>query len=91
MEGSFEEDTLLNTMLRLNTFQIFLSSSAAFFLIVLITHLGTPDGLAGVSSNISGVITRGSVKSIMAKSEALWMKTVKQRHEVREKFGEMGL
>ncbi|KAG4428980.1 hypothetical protein IFR05_015533 [Cadophora sp. M221] len=77
-------------MLRLNTFQIFLSSSAAFFLIVLVTHLGTPDGLAGVSSNISGVITRGSVKSIMAKSEALWMKTVRQRHEVREKFGEMG-
>ncbi|PVH80514.1 hypothetical protein DL98DRAFT_491330 [Cadophora sp. DSE1049] len=77
-------------MLRLNTFQIFLSSSAAFFLIVLLTHLSAPDGLAGVSSNISGAITRGSVKSIMAKSEVLWMKTVRQRHEVWEKFGEMG-
>jgi len=77
-------------MLRLNTFQIFLSSSAAFFLVVLFTHFNAPDGLAGVGSNLSGAITRGSVKGIMAKSEQLWMKTVKQRREVWDKFGEMG-
>ena len=78
-------------MLRLNTFQLFLSSSAAFFLVVLFTHFNAPDGLAGVGSNLSGAITRGSVKGIMAKSEQLWMKTVKQRREVWDKFGEMGL
>jgi len=30
------------------------------------------------------------VKSIMAKSESLWTKTVKQRHEVMQKFGDLG-
>ncbi|KAL2071797.1 hypothetical protein VTL71DRAFT_13032 [Oculimacula yallundae] len=77
-------------MLRLNPFQIFLSFSAAFFFVVLTTHFGSENGISGVSSSISGVMTRGSIKSLMAKSEQLWMKTVRQRHEIQEKFGEMG-
>ncbi|CZS92019.1 hypothetical protein WAI453_000038 [Rhynchosporium graminicola] len=77
-------------MLRLNPVQILLSCSAAFFILVLFTHFGTDNGITGVSSGITGVMTRGSVKSLMARSEKIWMKTVKQRHEVFGKYGELG-
>jgi hypothetical protein len=74
--------------------QIFTAVSGALFLIAVFTHLGTKGGIPGVNdftTNISNSLVRGSIKSIMIKSESMWAKTVRQRHEIRTQFGDMGL
>lgn len=77
--------------MRFSFAQIFTATVAALFIVVMITHFGTDDGLSGISTGISETLMRGSVKSIMAKSESLWDKTVKQRHQVLQRTGDMGL
>ncbi len=77
--------------MRFSYAQIFTASTAALFIVVMFTHFGTDNGLAGVSETISDSLTRGSVKSIMAKSELLWEKTVRQRHEILGAKGDVGL
>ncbi|RDL37755.1 Uncharacterized protein BP5553_05188 [Venustampulla echinocandica] len=64
--------------------------SAALFIIVLVTHIGTapslgemPDWVPSTTSftnSISSTLGRGNLKSVMEKSEKLWQKTVDQRH-----------
>jgi hypothetical protein len=74
--------------------QIFTAVSGALFLIAVFTHLGTNGGIPGVNdftAHISNSLVRGSIKSIMVKSESMWAKTVMQRHEIRTQFGDMGL
>jgi hypothetical protein len=77
--------------MRFSYAQIFTASTAALFIVVMFTHFGTDDGLSGVSSSISSSLTRGSVKSIMAKSELVWEKTVRQRHAILKDKGDVGL
>jgi hypothetical protein len=77
--------------MRFSYAQIFTASTAALFIVVMFTHFGTDDGLSGVSSSITESLSRGSVKSIMAKSESIWEKTVKQRHEILSVKGDVGL
>lgn len=77
--------------MRFSYAQIFTASTAALFIVVMFTHFGTDNGLSGVGSTISESLVRGSVKSSMAKSESLWEKTVKQRHEILGAVGDVGL
>lgn len=81
--------------MRFSYAQIFTASTAALFIMVMFTHFGTDNGLSGVSESISDSIseslTSGSIKSVMAKSEILWEKTVRQRKEILSKVGNVGL
>jgi len=77
--------------MRFSYSQIFTASVAALFIVVVFTHFGTDDGLNGISNGISESLMRGNIKTIMAKSESLWEKTVRQRHEVLAQKGDMGL
>ncbi len=77
--------------MRFSYAQAFTATTAALFVIVMFTHFGTDNGLSGVSSSISDSLTRGSVKASMAKSESLWKKTVKQRHDILDATGDIGL
>ena len=75
--------------------------AVSIFIVTLFAHFGGESSLsqfpgwiptvADVSNGISSTVGGSGVKALMAKSESLWMKTVLQRHEVREQFGDMGL
>ena len=77
--------------MRIGPSHVFTALTAVIVMGIVWVHFGTYDGLSSISSNISETLIGDSLKSTMARSEKLWMKTVKQRHEVIAKFGEMGL
>jgi len=79
--------------MRINFAQIFTASAAVIFVIVLFTQFGG-DGAFGSTNTPSvpiGPVSKGGLGALMAQSENLWKKTVKQRHAVTAKFPDMGL
>ena len=84
--------SFLSSKMRLNPIHLCCAAAVSLFLILGFTHFGTNEGISGFTGGFSvGGGMRGSMKSIMAKSEAIWEKTVRQRNEVMAKFGDMGL
>jgi len=80
--------------MRLNAIQISCAATLVLFLILGYKHFGTEDGIPGLSGGGFSYEqnAKGSMKTIMAKSEAIWQKTIDQRKEVMAKFGDiMGL
>lgn len=77
--------------MRIGPSHVFTALTAVVVMAVVWMHYGTDDGLSTISTGISETLIGESLKSTMARSEKLWQKTVKQRHEVMAKFGEMGL
>ncbi|KAL5313653.1 hypothetical protein ACEPPN_018074 [Leptodophora sp. 'Broadleaf-Isolate-01'] len=76
--------------MRIGPSHVFTALTAVVVMAVVWMHYGTDDGLSTISTGISETLIGESLKSTMARSEKLWQKTVKQRHEVMAKFGEMG-
>ena len=77
--------------MRIGPSHVFTAITAVVVMAVVWMHYGTDDGLSSISTGISETLVGESLKSTMARSEKLWQKTVRQRHEVMTKFGEMGL
>ena len=77
--------------MRIGPSHVFTALTAVVVMAVVWMHYGTDDGLSSISTGISETLVGESLKSTMARSEKLWQKTVRQRHEVMAKFGEMGL
>jgi len=76
--------------MRIGPSHVFTAITAVVVMAVVWMHYGTDDGLSSISTGISETLVGESLKSTMARSEKLWQKTVRQRHEVMAKFGEMG-
>jgi len=75
--------------------QLFTFAAAAIFLLVVLFHSTSVSdnlpGLSDISNGLTGRLsTRPSLKAAMELSEKLWVKTVNQRREIREKFGNFG-
>lgn len=80
--------------MRIGPSHVFTALTAVVVMAVVYMHYGTDDGLSTISSGVTGIsetLIGDSLKTILARSEKLWQKTVKQRHEVMAKFGQMGL
>lgn len=75
--------------------QVWSALGGAIILLIAFTHLSSKGGITEVTKDwtagISKSLMRGSVKSIMEKSEKLWEKTVQQRREIRARFPDMPL
>ncbi|CZS90272.1 uncharacterized protein RCO7_08609 [Rhynchosporium graminicola] len=76
--------------MRIGPSHVFTALTAVVVGAVVWTHFGTDSGLSSISTGITASLTGLSLKSLMARSEKLWEKTVKQRHEVMAKFPDMG-
>ena len=75
--------------------QLFSLSAAAIFILTVFYTLTSHSEWTPLSSSLTdGIATtlgRSSLKAVMAHSEKMWEKTVRQRHELMEIFPNVGL
>ncbi|KAL2067464.1 hypothetical protein VTL71DRAFT_1889 [Oculimacula yallundae] len=76
--------------MRIGPSHVFTALTAVVVGAVVWMHYGTDEGLTSISNGISETLVGETLKVGMARSEKLWQKTVRQRHEVMAKFPDMG-